>query len=507
MTESPKWRKLPKMLPSVPDRAGLLASARRHRVFLALLGLALLLRIITLLGYRWAIWFPDSYPYVDVALHPRPDPVRTFGYPLLLMVLRPLHSVGAVVVVQHLMGLAVAGVLYALLRRPHLFRGKRGLPGWAAALAVTPVLFDGNQIELEHLLLSDTYFLLLVTAAAALVLWSPKPSARQVVAAGLLLSLAIITRTIGTPLLIILLVFLVIRGVGWRLVAGGLAAAVVPIAAYCGWYASENGSFALSGTDGVFLYSRTMTFADCDRFGDRLPVDAYALCDSTPPEQRPVSHFYVWEESQIFRYPGGIFAPYKSDLARTFAKEAIVAQPGDYLKAFLTDFGRTFRWDRPIYPDPKTYSYYVFPEETQEYWPGKADMAAQYDDQSTATRVVEPYAGFMRGYQQAVHLPGTVLGVLLLIGLGGILARWRSWGGVALLPFGYAMALLVIPPATVLFDYRYVLPAVPFAAVAAAIALRDLYAWRRSRGAPDAEGAAGPAEPEGRKEPRVAVVS
>lgn len=492
-------------LPRPPSRAALLAFAGRHRVLLVLLALAVVLRIVTILGYRWAIWFPDSYPYVDVALHPRPDPVRTFGYPLLLIVLRPLHSVAAVVTVQHLMGLAVACVLYALLRRPHLFARGRALPGWAAALAVAPVLFDGNQVELEHLLLSDTYFLLLVTVAAALVLWSPRPSVGQVTAAGLLLSLAAVTRTIGMPLLIIMLVFLVIRRAGWKAVAGGLAAGVIPIAAYCGWYASENGQFALSGTDGVFLYSRTMTFADCDEFGDKLPVDAYALCDSTPPEQRPASHFYVWEESQIFRYPGGIFAPYKSDLARTFAKEAIAAQPGDYFQAFLTDFGRTFRWDRPVYPDPKTYSYYVFPETTQEYWPGKAETVAPYDDQSTATRVVEPYAGFMRAYQKAVYLPGTVLGVLLLAGLGGVLARWRAWGGVALLPFGYATALLVVPPATVLFDYRYVLPAVPFAAVAAAVALRDLDTWRRFRKSPEGAGSA-TASPEN-EEPRVAVVS
>ncbi|MCD0447782.1 hypothetical protein LO762_01020 [Actinocorallia sp. API 0066] len=468
-----------------PTRAQVLAFAVRHRVLLVALAVAALLRFVTVLGYRWAIWFPDSYPYVEIALNPRPDVVRTFGYPFLLLLLRPLHSFAAVITVQHLMGLATAVILYGLLRRPHLFRFGRALPGWAATLAVAPVLFDGNQIELEHLLLSDTYFLLLVAGAVALVLWDSQPAPGKVVAACLLLSMAAITRTIGLPLLIVVLVFLAIRRAGWRTVVAGTATAIVPIAAYMTWYASVNGQFQLSGTDGVFLYSRTMTFADCDNFGDRLPVDAYPLCDSTPPEQRRASHFYVWEESQIFRYPGGIFDPYKSELARTFAKEAIVAQPGDYFTTFLTDFGRTFRWDRPVYPDPKTYGYYLFPKESQPYWPGRDASMARYDVQPEATRVVEPFAGFMRGYQKVVYLPGTVLGVLLLVALAGVVSRWRELGGVILLPFGFALALLVVPPATVLFDYRYVLPAVPFATVAAAIALRNLHTWYRSRNRPD----------------------
>jgi hypothetical protein len=64
-----------------------------------------------------------------------------------------------------------------------------------------------------------------------------------------------------------------------------------------------------------------------------------------------------------------------------------------------------------------------------------------------------------------------VLGVILLIGLAGIVRRWRNWGGPALLPWLMSLALLVIPAATADFDYRYVLPAVPFAVLAAGLAL------------------------------------
>ena len=47
---------------------------------------------------------------------------------------------------------------------------------------------------------------------------------------------------------------------------------------------------------------------------------------------------------------------------------------------------------------------------------------------------------------------------------------WRRFGGEALLPWTISLALIVIPAATAEFDYRYVLVAVPFACLAAAMA-------------------------------------
>ena len=67
-------------------------------------------------------------------------------------------------------------------------------------------------------------------------------------------------------------------------------------------------------------------------------------------------------------------------------------------------------------------------------------------------------------------LPGTVYGLILLAGLGGMVLAWRRLGGEALLPWTISLALIVIPAATAEFDYRYVLVAVPFACLAAAMA-------------------------------------
>ena len=85
---------------------------------------------------------------------------------------------------------------------------------------------------------------------------------------------------------------------------------------------------------------------------------------------------------------------------------------------------------------------------------------------------------------------------------------WRRLGGEALLPWGISFAMILVPAATAEFDYRYVLPAVPFACLAAVMAfsrgtagrdaLTQLTGLGRAEGAVDAsrvaiDGAAPPA--------------
>src|SRR5690606_30459252 len=143
------------------------------------------------------------------------------------------------IVVQHALGLAIGGFVYALARR------RTRLPGWAAALAATPLLFDVHQVQREHLIMADPLFTFLVAAALALLLWRERPAVWVAGVAGVLLAAATVTRTIGLPLIGIVLVCLALRRVGWRpLVAMALAAGAV-LAGYASWFRAEHGTFGL----------------------------------------------------------------------------------------------------------------------------------------------------------------------------------------------------------------------------------------------------------------------
>src|SRR6266516_4127060 len=126
-----------------------------------------------------------------------------------------------------------------------------------------------------------------------------------------------------------------------------------------------------------------------------------------------------------------------------------------------------------------------------------AAVARAYADGQAAMVTAEPFASAMRWYQRYLYLRGPMLAVILLIppavGLTISLRgrtfslRGRSTEGrraadpvaaalrrMSWLCWCSAAALLVIPPVTVDFDYRYVLPVVPFGCLAAALAVLRL---------------------------------
>ncbi len=447
---------------------------RGHRWFLAVLALGTALRVLAMLGYRPALWFPDSYTYIVTVFRPRPDLVRPAGYSIFLKLLEPLHSFLAVAAVQHLLGLAT-GVL--------VYRAARRAPRWAATLAAVPVLLDAYQVELEHLLVSDTLFMFLVVAAVAL---STTRRPATVVAIGLLLAAATLTRTVGQPLIVVLAAWFVLRRrIRWT----GLlvAAALVPIVAYAAWFHATYQRVGLVGANGVFLYARTMSFADCARMDP--PPDLRVLCDPRPPDRRPPSQEYIWaEDSPLVLLPGITFSKANDDLAGRFAMLAIRRQPLDYAASVLAELGRTFRWDRPVYPDAEIYGYYQFPAAPPEP-PGRypaqvgAEYAKLYEQGAIGTEIVEPYSGWLRAYQSMVRLPGlALLGVLLVPPVAAALRRRGGPRAAAtatpaaapawLVPWSTAVVLLITPAAAAEFDYRYVLPAVPLACLAAALSIR-----------------------------------
>lgn len=462
------------------------SALRRHGWFVGVLTVGAALRALAMLGYRPALWFPDSYSYVVTVMRPRPDLVRPAGYSFFMKLLEPFHSFAVVAGAQHLLGLATGVLVYWL--------AVRHAPRWLATLAAAPVLLDAYQIELEHLLVSDTLFIALVTAAIVLALRERPPA----VVIGLLLAAAALTRTIGLPLVALVFLWFLLRRDPRKAVAL-LMAAAVPIVAYGGWFYATYHRVGLVGANGVFLYSRTMAFADCHRM--KPPPDLAVLCDPRPADRRPPSQEYVWSrDSPLKRLPGETFGKETDDKALRFALLAIRTQPLDYLASVLRELGRTFTWDRPVFPNAEVYGYYQFPAQSPPP-PGRyaakvgAEFAKEYERGEIGTRVVEPWAGWMRTYQGFARLPGTLLLLILLVPPAAALRRtWRNrrdperspernpehdperppakrptvpaaWT----LPWVAAWALLLAPAAVAEFDYRYVLPAVPLALLAAVL--------------------------------------
>ncbi|KAB2344169.1 hypothetical protein F8566_32585 [Actinomadura rudentiformis] len=471
--------------PRPPVKERLAALVRRHPVFAAVLAVAALIRIIAMIGYQPALFFNDSYDYIEVAMRPYPHPLRPDGYALMLLILRPFHSFALVTGLQHLMGLAMGVMIYALARR------RFGLPGWGATLATLPVLLDAYQIQLEHLILSDTLFTFLAVTAVWLLLWHDRLTWRLAAALGLLAGFSWLTRSVGLLVLLGLLTFMIMRRADRRMIMVMLAAALLPIVAYMGWYKIDHGKFAMTESNGIFLYARVYKFADCHRIKD-LPVEEMPLCTELV-NRLPNSQDGIWNAgSPLARYTGKKFSPETNATANDFSKRVIMAQPGDYARVVAKDFLRVFAWERTVFPDRATYQQYEFGSKTSDLpkWMHgpTADKAVHYEDGRVSPRAVEPFAGFLRVYQNVFYLRGTMVAMILLVGLAGIGAMWRRLGGAGLLPWALATGLLLAPAATAEFDYRYVLPAVPLACIAAAAACSPntrgrLRALRRSRSA------------------------
>lgn len=451
-TEHPRRtasRGLPPLLPAL----GRVIS--RHRLFAALFGFAALLRLATSLGYRpaWVYWF-DSFTYLNSAIELSPEKSwQPGGYPLLLWLLRPVHSVAAVAAVQHALGLTIGLLVYLLLRR-------RQAPAWVATLAAVPQLCDASFLRLEHAILSDTLFMFLMVAGVVTLLWPDKVTFWRGLCVGLLFGGAAIVRTIALPTILVAGLWPVVRRAGWRPVLATFLGAAVPLAAHGAWYASHHGSFSLTGSgSGVLLWARTMTFADCDVI--RPPAAEAPLCPNGVIKD--AASEYVWDpNSAINRFRGD--EDTRDSLARSFAVRAILAQPLDYLRAVAGDTAIAFAWT-PIAHPQRTTPAYGF---AKGVWPVPGNpllekIRERYDPRVGVLRSVDPYAQLIVWYQYVGYLHGPLKLLIVLLGLAAVRRRPRT----ALLPWLMGMFLLIGPVAVLDFDHRYVLPAIPLLSLAA----------------------------------------
>jgi hypothetical protein len=440
------------------------ALLRRHWVFMLVFVLAAALRILMMLGYSTAqLYWYDSFTYLDTANHLEPSGAfHPAGYSFLLRLLEPFHSVMLVAGVQHVMGLGVGVMIYLLLRRA-------SQPAWGSALATVPVLFDPAFLRLEHAVLSDMQVIFLVVAALTLLLWRARPSAWACATAGTALAVAGLTRTVAVPVLGLALLYLLVRRVGWRRLAALALAGALPLLGYAIWYQQHHGRFALSGSDGVALWARSMTFADCSVI--KPPPDEAKLCPNGTVVD--AASEYVWAaDASLNRLPGGRFA--NNDLARSFALHTIAAQPLDYLGDVVRDTSLAFAWTPAAHP-LRTNPVLSFPHGSWDLpsYPLVDKVRAEYDSDIRGLASVEPYGTVLAAYRYPTFLHGPLFGVALVIGALGLLAGLGRRRQMLLL-WAVAMFLLVAPVATLDFDHRYVLPAIPVACLAAGLGVKSL---------------------------------
>ena len=449
---------------------------RNHRLFTIAACVSVIPRVIAALGFKPALFIQDSFSYMKQSVQLLPlSELRPAGYPLMLHLLQPFHSLLLVTTVQHLMGIGLAAVIYGVLRT-------RGLPAWGATLAAAPTLFDSRQIWLESSILPDTLFTLALMIAVVILIVAPRPAVWQAALAGLLVSWASVIRGNGAPVVLVILAFLLIRRAGWKAFTACLAAFAVPLIVYATIFFSETGQFDITNSTGLFLWSRTMSFANCSVI--KPPADLVPLCPQNQPD-RPAAPApawsvpallnertpaqYLWAAGAWFRTDArpGINA-YNNSLAMRFAERAIEAQPLDYVKTVGKEVFLTFAaTDRP--QDYLAMQFTVEPHSVpfaayMRYWEGR------YAHAHSNTHVVQPWAYFMFLYQQPVWFPGWVFFGVLAGGLVVLIRRWRGWGRYAGLAWGVAVVNLVLPIAAHELDYRYAISAVPFACLALGLA-------------------------------------
>lgn len=485
-----------------------LRAAGRHWLFTLLLLAGAALRLLVVLTFRPGLEFlQDSYDYILNAQHLRPSVVRPLLYPVVIRLVDVVAGMQALVLLQHLAGLLTAGLLYAALCRS-------GVRRWLAALAVAPLLLDGYQLDVEHFLLSETLFELLLAGLVASLLWNQQLSARAAALAGVCGAAFTLTRTVGLPVLVLAGLFLLVARVGRRAVVGFVAAAAVLLIGYGSWFAGANGSFGLQKVSGVMLAGRAMVVADCSRF--TVPPEERRLCDIGPPDQRRSADWYTMHPASPLRQlripPGKTY----DGVARDFAQRVIKAQPGDFSRIAWRDFRhyfapgrhtttvdftvRTWQFDQqrlprpwqPLQPSPSPYRGSL--PAISGAW---QTTVAQYGlhGEQLQPHLWKPGQDVLAGYQRYAYTQGPLLLACALIPLVafGVGRRNRSpedrrrrWAALFLAAAG--VGTLLLSAITAVFEYRYVLPTLAMLPIAGALGLEPVLRSRaasRDRNPPD----------------------
>jgi hypothetical protein len=444
---------------------------RRHWLFGAVLAAALCLRVLVEVTYWPALFYSDSWQYVNLAYSRSIVAFgidRPSGYPLLLHLLSIFgRSLALVTIVQHLAGLAVGVLAYVFLVRLRISR-------WIAALAAAVILLDSYAIALEQYVMAETFFALALMLCAFLaVLYHDRPWA--IAASGLLLAGAVTLRLAALFAIPAFLLYLVLKTRRPQAIAAGLAALTLPLVAYASLHAADGRGFGFTEAGSWVLYGRVASIADCR--GADIPRETRPLCQDARVRGRRKPSWYVWSpRSPVRRLFGWDYSARDSQLLRDFDLSIVEAHPLAYVGLVARDFGRSFE------PGAGDVDFALrFPTKSARPWENRQPLKQLRDTYFPSYRrsVREP-AGFLRGYALVFHTQRWLMGALVLAMIAAALARLfrrrgdRGGPSVYLLLGGMAVGMLIGTVATVELNRRFLVPTVPLIVCGGVLALRDL---------------------------------
>ena len=484
---------------------------RAHWIAGAVIAAGLVLRILAQVAYHPALLYVDTLKYLYNEW-PAADPL---GYKLILQPILLVGDLGTVAAIQHLVGLAMAVAIYALLVR-------RGLPRWLGAIAIAPVLLDAYQIQMEQTIMPDVWFEAFVVAGLVLLLWWPEPSVGVVIGCGLIFGASATIRQVGEILFLPALLYLAAatsaRRQAMRSALALLVSFAIPILAYSTFWYFHAGRFQLS--DEGSILGRLAASANCATLV--LPADERPICPTHREQARGIDWLEHKHGSPLkhFPVPAG---KTRADLLAGFESAVESQQAVRVVGGILGDSLKLFSPTKSALPGVTPISRWRFQTTYPKYRPEinvKANGQIVVGIQEVVTQpfrfqlltpayggraqVNRPIAGFLRAYQlDGGYAPGPLLAIFALAGLAGSAIAFAGRraasrrGGEAreqevsllalgcLLFFGSAVGVLLVSDMFE-FSWRYQLPALvtlPPAGVLGIWAARRLLARRQATAA------------------------
>jgi 4-amino-4-deoxy-L-arabinose transferase-like glycosyltransferase len=422
---------------------------RQNALFVAVLGVGVAGRVLVEIAYPYPFVQPDSGRYLESAIGLEPDVKRTSGYPLALRLIPGWRELWPIPIVQHLLGLSIGIVVYAVLVRLRV-------PRWAAALASAPVLLDPFQVAIEHFILSDSLFLALLVGGLVVISMRRGVSVRRAALAGTLLGCAMLVRSAGALVVVGAAIVLLLGQARWRPALVFVLAVAIPLGAYMLWFHHHHGSFGTNRFPENSLYQRVVKFADCSEA--KLLTYERPLCPRVPKEQLKGSYYYAHSKQAPWRTVDIPPGKDRWGVLHAFNRRVIRQQPLRYSRSVVTDALRLFavRRHSDAYRTGQIDNW-QFAREGEYHRmsaiPGMPPRSGLRINEAVASRL---------GFWSRLYLPGPILAVCLTLGLAAAAgvgrARRSGLRATSALFVVSSVALLITSTTVSAFSWRYQLP-------------------------------------------------